>query len=106
MDPPQHPIPVPGAIVVGTAYDLALWIIQKVEKFSKSYRFSVEQRLMDGALDLLLLLVEAAYRKDKRGGRLPPPVFRPRSPRRDPATWRPGAPATAAPRARRPIPGS
>jgi len=34
---------------------------QKVEKFPKPYPFSVGQRLIDTALDLLLLLVEAAY---------------------------------------------
>ena len=66
MDPPPTSNPVPGAIVVGKTDDLVLWIVQKVEKFPKSYRFSVGQRLIDTGLDLLLLLVEAAYRKDKR----------------------------------------
>jgi hypothetical protein len=66
MDPPPTSNPVQGAIVVGKAYDLVLWIVQKVEKFPQSYRFSVGQRLIDAALDLLLLLVEAAYRRDKR----------------------------------------
>jgi hypothetical protein len=66
MDPPPTSNPVPGAIVVGKTYDLVLWIVQKVEKFPKSYRFSVGQRLIDTGLDLLLLLVEAAYRRDKR----------------------------------------
>ena len=63
---PPTSSPVPGAIVVGKTYDLVLWIVQKVEKFPKSYRFSVGQRLIDVGLDLLLLLVEAAYRRDKR----------------------------------------
>jgi hypothetical protein len=53
------------AIVVGKAYDLVLWIVQKVEKFPKSYRFRVGQRLIDTALDLLLLLVEAAYGQNR-----------------------------------------
>ena len=66
MDPSPTSNPIPGAIVVGKTYDLMLWIVQKVEKFPKSYRFSVGQRLIDTGLDLLLLLVEAAYRKDKR----------------------------------------
>ena len=66
MDSPPTSNPIPGAIVVGKTYDLTLWIVQKVEKFPKSYRFSVGQRLIDTALDLLLLLVEAAYRRDKR----------------------------------------
>ena len=58
--------PAPGPVVVGKAYDLVLWLVQKVEKFPKSYRFSVGQRLIDTGLDLLLLLVDAAYRKEKR----------------------------------------
>src|SRR5262245_38794904 len=60
--PPSNP--VQGALVVGKTYDLTLWIVQKVEKFPKPYRFSVGQHLIDTALDLLLLLVEAAYRRD------------------------------------------
>jgi hypothetical protein len=66
MDLPPTSTTIPGAVVVGKTYDLTLWIVQKVEKFPKSYRFSVGQRLIDAALDLLLLLVEAAYRRDKR----------------------------------------
>ena len=66
MDSPPTSNSIPGAIVVGKTYDLTLWIVQKVEKFPKSYRFSVGQRLIDTTLDLLLLLVEAAYRRDKR----------------------------------------
>jgi hypothetical protein len=66
MDLPPTSTTIPGAVVVGKTYDLTLWIVQKVEKFPKSYRFSVGQRMIDAALDLLLLLVEAAYRRDKR----------------------------------------
>src|SRR6266849_2691000 len=52
-------------IVVAKAYDLTLWVLPKVEKLPKSYRFTLGQRLMDASLDLLLALVEAAYRRDK-----------------------------------------
>jgi hypothetical protein len=34
------------AVVVQKAYDWALWIIPKVEKFPKSYRFSIGQSLV------------------------------------------------------------
>jgi hypothetical protein len=54
------------AVVVGKAYDLAKWVVPKVEKFPRSYRFSVGDRLVAGALDLLLVLVEAAYTSEKR----------------------------------------
>lgn len=64
--PPGSASTASGPVVVDKTYDLVLWLIQKVEKFPKSYRFSVGQRLIDTGLDLLLLLVDAAYRKDKR----------------------------------------
>jgi membrane protein YdbS with pleckstrin-like domain len=32
------------AVVFQKAYDWALWIIPKVEKFPKSYRFLIEER--------------------------------------------------------------
>jgi four helix bundle protein len=53
------------AVAVTKAYDLALWILPKVEKFPRSYRFSIGERLACGALDVLLDLVAAAYASDK-----------------------------------------
>lgn len=53
-------------VVVGKAYDFALWMLPKVEKFPRSYKFSVGDRLADGALDILSLLVEAGYTREKR----------------------------------------
>ncbi len=64
MPPAQEREP---AVVVGKAYDFVLWLLPKVEKFSRSFRFSVGDRLVSQGLDLLLLLVEAAYSKDKAG---------------------------------------
>jgi hypothetical protein len=52
-------------IVVTQAYDLALWLLPKVERLPRSYRFTLGLRMTDAALDLLTLLVEAAYRKNK-----------------------------------------
>ena len=54
------------AIVVQRAYDLALWLIQKVEKFPRSFRFSIGDRLIARALDVLETLVVCAYSTDKR----------------------------------------
>ncbi len=62
MPPTQEREP---AVVVGKAYDFVLWLLPKVEKFSRSFRFSVGDRLVSRGLDLLLLLVEAAYSRDK-----------------------------------------
>jgi len=52
-------------VVVGRAYELSLWLIQKVEHFPRSYRFSVGDRLVASAMDLLLRLVDAAYAREK-----------------------------------------
>ena len=48
------------------AYDLALWLIQKVEKFPRSHRFGVGERIVARALDLVERLTAAAYSADKR----------------------------------------
>ena len=53
------------AIVVSKTYDFVLWLLPKVEKFARSYRFSVGERLVAYGLDLLLLLVESAYTANK-----------------------------------------
>jgi hypothetical protein len=54
------------AVVVLRAYDLALWIVRKVEKFPRSFRFSIGERLIARSLDVLETLVEAASASDKR----------------------------------------
>jgi hypothetical protein len=51
--------------VVQRAYDLALWLVRKVERFPRSFRFSVGDRVVARALDLLETLTEAAYTSDK-----------------------------------------
>lgn len=53
------------ALVVGKAYDLCLWLLPKVEKIPRSYKFSVGDRLVNESLSLLLSLVEAAYSRSK-----------------------------------------
>ena len=55
----EHPV------VVGKMYDLVLWLLPKAEKFPRSYRFSVGDRVVGWGLDLLLILVAAAYTTDK-----------------------------------------
>ncbi len=49
------------AIVVQKAYDWTLWILPKVEKFPKGYRFSIGQNLVTYSLELLMNLVDATY---------------------------------------------
>ena len=55
------------AVVVQKAYDWNLWILPKVEKFPKSYRFSVGQNLVSTSLDLLMNLVDATYQSKNSG---------------------------------------
>ena len=52
-------------VVVQKAYELNLWMIQKVGSFPKSHRFGVGERLIDGVLDILLRLVDTAYSREK-----------------------------------------
>jgi hypothetical protein len=53
------------AVVVEKAYELTLWLLPKVEKFPRSFRFSVGERAANVGLDLLLALVEAAYAAER-----------------------------------------
>ena len=53
------------AVVVEKAYALALWLLPKVEKFPRSYRFNVGDRMVGLGLEAVLLLVDAAYSAEK-----------------------------------------
>jgi len=55
------------AVVVQKAYDWTLWIIPKVQKFPKAYRFSIGQRLETASLELLMNLVDATYQARNAG---------------------------------------
>jgi len=39
-------------VIQSRMFDLLLWLLPKVEKFPKAYRFTLTQRLMDSTLDL------------------------------------------------------
>ncbi len=54
-----------AAVVVERTYDLLLWLLPKVEKFPRSFRFSVGDRTVGVGLEPLLVLVEAAYSAEK-----------------------------------------
>jgi hypothetical protein len=57
--------PDTSPVAVQKTYEFVLWLLPKVEKFPRSYRFTIGERLTAGGLDLLLELVQAAYAKDK-----------------------------------------
>jgi hypothetical protein len=50
---------------VQSCHDLLLWLIPQLDKFPRSRRFTLGERLEDGLLDVLELLVEAAYTRNK-----------------------------------------
>ncbi len=55
------------AIVVQKSYEFTLWVLPKVEKFPKSYRFSIGQSLVTASLELLMNLVDATYQARNAG---------------------------------------
>ena len=55
---------VPNA--VQSCHELLLWIIPHLDKFPRSRRFTLGERLEQGLLEVLKALVEAAYSRDKR----------------------------------------
>jgi hypothetical protein len=54
---------VPQAVQL--CHELLLWIIPQLDKFPRSRRFTLGERLEGGLLDVLDLLVEAAYTRNK-----------------------------------------
>jgi len=48
-------------------YDLTLWIIPKLEKFPRGQKLLIAERIETILLDVLDLLIEAAYSKKKSG---------------------------------------
>lgn len=55
------------AVVVQKAYDWNIWVFPHVEKFPKSYRFSLGENLVNGSLSLLMNLVDATYHTRNTG---------------------------------------
>lgn len=50
---------------VSKMYDFILWVLPHVEKFPRSHRFTLGDRLELTALEVLELLIEAAYTQEK-----------------------------------------
>ena len=53
-------------VVVIKWYDYTKWLLERIDSFPKNQRFIFGQRLADHALDVLELLVDAAYSTNKR----------------------------------------
>lgn len=52
-------------IVLVQWYDYTKWLLERVDSIPKNQCFIFGQRLADGALEVLELLVEAAYTREK-----------------------------------------
>jgi len=52
-------------LAVQKTYDFVLWLLPKVERFPRTHRFTVGERLTAHGLDLLTGVVEAAYARQK-----------------------------------------
>ena len=52
-------------IVLMKWYDFTKWLLERIDSFPKNQRFIFGQRLADHALDILELLVQAAYVQSK-----------------------------------------
>ncbi len=46
---------------------VSLWVVQRVEAFPRSHRFTIGDRWIETCLDAQTSLVEASYVRDKRG---------------------------------------
>lgn len=50
---------------VQDCHDLLRWLIPQLDKFPRTRRFTLGERLESGLLEVLAELVDAAYRRDK-----------------------------------------
>ncbi len=51
--------------VISKLYDFILWLLQHIAKFPRSHRFVLGDRIERSVLDVLELLIEAAYSRRK-----------------------------------------
>jgi len=52
-------------VVLVKWYDYAKWVLERVESFPKNQKYVLGQRLSNQAMEVLELLVEAAYSREK-----------------------------------------
>jgi hypothetical protein len=50
---------------VQSCHELLLWLIPQLDKFPRMRRFTLGERIEDGLLEVLELLIEAAYQRNK-----------------------------------------
>jgi len=55
----------PTLRAVPKLYDVIMWLMGRVEKFPRSHKFTLGERSVNLALDILALLIEATYTRDR-----------------------------------------
>ena len=57
---------MPGEVQAVTKfYDILKWLLPQMSRFPRAYKFTLGDRITDLGLDVLMLLVEANYTRDK-----------------------------------------
>lgn len=51
--------------IIVKSYSLVLWYIQKIEKLPKNHRYTLGERIQNSLLELLMILSDTIYSKDK-----------------------------------------
>ena len=51
--------------IIVKSYTLTLWYIKKIEKFPKNHRYTLGERIQNSLLELLTILSDTIYSKDK-----------------------------------------
>lgn len=54
-------------VLLSKWYDYSKWLLERVENIPKCQRFVLGQRLANASMEVMELLVEAAYSRDKVG---------------------------------------
>ena len=52
--------------IIVKSYTLTLWYIRKIEKFPTNHRFTLGEKIQNSLLELLLILSDAVYSKNKK----------------------------------------
>lgn len=57
--------PSAGKAIAEELFQFVVWVSEKIEKFPRSHKFTIGDRIQSGCLDLMELVVEAIYTKDR-----------------------------------------
>ena len=52
--------------IIVKSYNLTKWYIEKLARLPKNHRFTLGEKIQDALLNLLMLLSDAIYSKDKK----------------------------------------